>query len=66
MKTIWARIGYTLNVTDKEYDKLLNLSKDEYGRIDDLELTEKWIAKFVKHGEPDGDAYIPACIFEEI
>lgn len=75
MKRIWARIGMSLEVTDKEFSILKGLAAElaesrgydgdeEY--YADLELADGMVQKFMKRGTPDGESYIPAAIFEEI
>ena len=57
MKTLWARIGVSLEVTDAEYEAL---KSDK-----DVELNTEWAERFFNDGFLDGDGYIPSTVFEE-
>lgn len=64
MKTIWARVGMSVEVTDKQYEELRQLAlneeyDEEYEVYDDLELPDWLLVKFEKKGKIDGDCYIP-------
>lgn len=64
MKTIWARIGMSLEVSDAEYDHLRESVRLEGGSFDDLDLDDDFAHRFQKNGYVDGDSYIPGTIFE--
>ena len=65
MKTVWARIGMSVKVTDEQYEmlrrKALNPDYPEEDEVyDDFEDLPKWLLdKFEDEGEIDGDCYIP-------
>lgn len=62
MKTLWARIGVSLDVTDAEYEMLRSVYKTDY----DVELNTEWAERFFNDGFLDGDGYIPGTVFDDI
>lgn len=65
MKTIWARVGMSLEVSDAEYNHLRELVMLEGGGFDDLDIDDDFAHRFQKNGYVDGESYIPGCIFED-
>ena len=62
MKTIWARIGMELEVTDEEYEAIkAKADHDDYEMEEDDELTRR----FVSDGKLSGESYIPDCCLWE-
>lgn len=63
MKTIWARIGMELEVSDEEYENIKAIADgDDYNFDGDDELAKR----FVLNGKASGDSYIPdVCLFYE-
>lgn len=58
MKTIWARIGMELEVTDEEYESIkAKADNDDYEFDEDDELAKR----FVSDGKLSGESYIPDC-----
>lgn len=70
MKTIWARIGMSVEITDEEFEKLKNTAHDPnskaygYDLYGDLDVTEWLLEKFQKSGKINGDSYIPQDEFD--
>ena len=65
MKTLWARISMELEVSDEEFEKLREQSRDERGRFYDVELDTDLAQRFLNDGELSLDSYIPGDLFEE-
>ena len=70
-KTVWSRIGYSLEVGEKEYEKIKREALDKeasesygYDVFEDLEIGGKLLKKFIREGKPDGDSYIPGDVWE--
>ena len=60
MKTIWARVGMSVEVTDEQYEEVRKLALNDKGFYEDLEDFPDWLdEKFEKEGKIDGDYYIP-------
>ena len=60
---IWARVGMSCWIPEKEYKKLLKRSKDEYIEFND---EDKEVQYILKYGWVDGETYIPEEVFEDI
>lgn len=69
MKTIWARVGMTVEVTDEEYEMLREMARNDsmteacgYDVYDDLDVFPSWFNKRLENGTGsiDGDSYIPS------
>ena len=54
MKTLWARIGMSVSVTDEEYDKMQELIAE-----DEDEASEMISKIFLERGVIYGDSYMP-------
>lgn len=65
MKRIWARVGMSLDISDEEYEELKK-QRDESGDLTILECDSDLNLRFVKDGYPDGETYIPSCVFEDL
>lgn len=65
MKTIWARVGMSLDISDAEYE-ILKQQRDQNGNVVILECDSDLNRRFVYLGWPDGETYIPSVVFEEI
>ena len=65
MKTIWARIGMSLEVTDEEYEYLKNHPGECEGDVSETDDDNNLFKRFVKDGYIDGDCYIPDEIWED-
>ena len=68
MKQIWMRMGVTVNVTDKQFEQLKEMSRCERSPelFDEIEAPD-WLLNMVDEmGEQDGDSYIPPFQFEEV
>lgn len=65
MKTIWARVGVSLEVSDEEYEALKE-QRDTNGDVTVLECESDLSARFIWYGYPDGEIYIPSVVFDEI
>lgn len=65
MKTIWARVGMSLTISDGEYE-MLKQKRDQNGDVVILECDSDLNLRFFIYGEPDGETYIPSAVFEEI
>lgn len=61
MKTIWARIGMELEVTDEEYEYIkAKADNDDYEFDEDDDLAKR----FVSDGKLSGESYIPeGCLW---
>lgn len=66
MKTVWMRVGMTVEVTDEQYEELRKEALNEtytkaygFNRYDDLEAPSWLLDRIEKYGELDGDSYIP-------
>ena len=61
MKTVWARLGVSINLTDEEYKKFHCASNSE----NDYEFA-KLLAEKVKNRDYkiDGECYVPECCME--
>lgn len=58
MKKIWARIGMTAEVSDKEYRKIKELTNSR--KDGDLAKGQLFISKlFREKGSPCGNSYMP-------
>lgn len=60
MKTVWMRVSMTVEVTDKQWEKLKKEAKG-----DDLDVPDWLLEKVKKKGKIDDDSYIPYTEFEE-
>ena len=64
-KTIWARVGMIVEISDAEYEKLKreasDHNEDNYNRgiFDDIDVPDWLKEKYQKDGVVDGDSYIP-------
>lgn len=65
MKTIWARVGMSLDISDAEYE-ILKQQRDQNGNVVIPECDSDLNRRFVYLGWPDGETYIPSAVFEEI
>lgn len=63
MKSIWMRVGMSVEVTDEQYEKLKEEALNGSDRYDDLETPQWLIDRIEKYGEIDGDSYIPETIW---
>lgn len=73
MKTIWARVGITVEVTDEEYETLREMARNDsmteacgHNVYDDLDVFPAWFSKRLENGTGsiDGDSYIPSECWE--
>ena len=58
MKRMWARVGMSFNISDKEYDEFIaNCNGDNTQRM----TAEKTLIKWIENGvaELDGETYFP-------
>ncbi len=61
MRTLWARVGVSFEVTEEEYQELLAEHRKSY----DVEICDGWIGEHKHEFDFDGDSYIPGNMFEE-
>jgi len=59
MKTVFARIGICLEVTDEEYK---NFKEDRY--VNEDNISDELAERFLKNGELSGDSYIPESQYD--
>lgn len=59
VKTIWARLGVTMYVTEKQYDDIMGDDRDKSVAAFESAINEGFY-------EPDGDSYIPKGNGEDI
>ena len=70
MKTVWMRVGVTVKVTDKQYEQLKEMARDnknstlDHTYYNEIEAPE-WLLNMVDEmGKRDGESYIPPIEFE--
>lgn len=60
MKKIFARIGMTLEISDEEYNQILDeTGVNPAGGNYEFDINEEFASRFVKDGVIDRDSYIP-------
>lgn len=68
MKKIFARIGMELEVSDEEWEQLLEeAGGKEHGESNEFDINADFAKRFIKDGHLSDNSYIPeGCIYSEV
>ena len=64
MKKLWARVSMEFEVTDEEYEELLEEAKGPYCSHSDVDIDAEFVLSH--NAIPSEDSYIPGCVFDEM